>query len=242
MITSIIVDDEEDGRGLLAEYIEQTTSLKIMESFSSSVDALHYSKAHPVNVIFLDIEMPHINGLEFAEMLDEIYTPYQGPYIIFSTAYRDFAVESYDFHRTLGYLLKPYPYKKFFKFVQKLERLVGFDGEKPAQSGNTQCLVLERKRQKVSIKLENILYVTGSGNSIIISLVDGRDERFYMPIYEIEARLPEEMFLRIHKSYIVSKSKIKDVQHNTIHLHDLRANFPIGITYRDAIKAFVDQS
>ena len=125
MLTSIVVDDEEDGRELIVDYVTQTSFLELKADFSSPIEALDFVKNYPIDVVFLDVEMPFMTGIEFAKLLDELYAPYQGPYIIFSTAYRDYAVDSYDFHRSIGYLMKPSTYSRFLKFAQKLERLIG---------------------------------------------------------------------------------------------------------------------
>ena len=234
MFDCVIVDDQEDGLELLADYVNQTSLLSLEKTFLSPVQAMEYVKENPVDLIFLDVEMPLMNGIEFANLLDEYYSPFQGPSLIFSTAYRNFAVDSYDFQRCIGYLLKPYTYSKFLKFVQRLEIR---NGRKVAQEDKreSQKLVLERRRKEVVIDIDDILYVTGSKNSVIVALSNGRDERFYMAFHQIEKLLPEDLFVRIHKSHIVAIRKIESISNDTIRLSDLRVNFPIGITYRDHV-------
>ena len=235
MFDCVIVDDQEDGLELLADYVNQTSLLSLKETFLSPVQAMEYVKNNLVDLIFLDVEMPLMTGIEFANLLDEYYSPFQGPSVIFATAYRNFAVDSYDFQRCIGYLLKPYTYSKFLKFVQRLEikngRKIAEDHPKESQR-----LVLKRRKKEVVIDVDDILYVTGSKNSVIVALSDGRDERFYMAFHQMEKLLPEDLFVRIHKSHIVAIGKIESISNDTIRMNDLRVNFPIGITYRDHVR------
>lgn len=234
MFDCIIINDQEDSLELLATFVNQTSLLNLKETFLSPVKAIEYVKENSVDLIFLDVIMPQISGIEFATLLDGYYSPLQGPNVIFSSAHREFAVESYDFQRCKGYLLKPYAYSKFIMFVQRMEiqearKISAFHKEENRQ------LILKRRRKKVVIKLEEILYITGNKNSVIVSLKNGQDERFYMTFYQIEKCLPKELFVRIHKSHIVAINKIQSMSNNSIRLHNMRVIFPIGNTYRSYV-------
>lgn len=236
MIETIAVEDNDDSRELLVEYISQTSILNNLGTFSSSVDALEFVKHNFVQVIFLDIELPQISGIEFIQLLDE-YFHKKGPYIVFSTAFREYAVEGYEYDRVIGYLHKPYSYSKFLKFVQKAEQKL--DIEKTPTKLSFPPLKLKRRKQTISVPIEDILYIKGERNSVVISLADGTDQKFYMPFHGIEDQLPSDQFIRIHKSYVVAKSQIEQLEGNTVRLRSLRVRFPVGITFQQNVKAFL---
>ena len=227
MIRSIVIDDEDAGVELVKTYINKTKSHQLLNTFTSPLDALEYIKSNEVHVIYLDIEMPDISGLDFVQLLDRYYSVSSGPKVIFSTGHRSYALDSFRYDRVLGFLKKPYSYKDFAVFASKLERAFGYLINE-ASIDPEKFIILTRYNNEIPIPVEQILYVSSEKNSVLISLRNGDMERFYMPLYEIEEILPSGRFIRIHKSYIVAKSAIESIRGSNIKLYNLRPVFPIG--------------
>jgi DNA-binding LytR/AlgR family response regulator len=237
MINCISIDDEIAGLQLINGYIKKTASHKLEASFSSPSEGLNYVKNHHVDAIYMDIEMPDLSGIEFIGLIDEHFGISKGPKVVFTTAHRSYAVDSFRFDRVLGFLKKPYTYHNFLVYAQKLERHFNLSLGSDKSNDEDDVIVLTRWKEKIHIPVKDIIYITSSGNSVIVSLIDDVDERFYMPFYAIEDKLPEDKFIRIHKSYIVATNRIQSISGSKLKLKDLRISFPIGVTYQEKIHA-----
>ena len=204
-ITCIIVDDEPLAVKLLESFVDKTPQLKLERSFTDSVEALAWLREHPVQLAFMDIQMPDMNGMELSHMLTG------DTKIIFTTAFKEYAFESYEVS-AIDFLLKPIRYNKFIAAVEKAEQWFSHQKETPSTPKTMFLRVDGELRQ---INFDNILFVEGMKDYVRFH-VEG--ERLplttHMTMKAVEDALPAEDFMRINRSYIVRLDKIRTVDRN----------------------------
>ena len=204
-ITFIIVDDGPLAVKLLESFVQKTPQLRLEASFTDSVEALAWLKEHPVQLAFMDIQMPDMNGMELSHMLPE------GTKVIFTTAFKEYAFESYEVS-AIDFLLKPIRYNKFIAAVEKAEQWFSHQKETPSTPKTMFIRVDGELRQ---INFDNILFVEGMKDYVRFH-VEG--ERLplttHMTMKAVEDALPAEDFMRINRSYIVRLDKIRTVDRN----------------------------
>ena len=238
-MTCIIVDDELAGIKVLTDYVQRTDFLALLETFQKSTDALTYLKSNKVDVVFLDINMPHVSGIDMVSLLDEHYSSEQGPKVIFNTAYRGYAVDGYDYNRVIGFLHKPYQYSRFLKTVTKSQNYI--DNNLPTAEKKPEHVIFEYRKKKFRVALDDILYAMSEKNYTSIATTD-QTYRILKSITEVEKMLPADQFVRIHKSYIVAINKVEKIEYLSLQLKGLKATFRIGPTYRENVKKIIDNS
>ena len=204
-ITCIIVDDEPLAVKLLESFVAKTPQLQLLASFTDSVEALSFLRDHPVQLVFMDIQMPDMNGMELSHMLPECTK------VIFTTAFKEYAFESYEVS-AIDFLLKPIRYNKFIAAVEKAEQWFSHQKETPSTPKTMFIRVDGELRQ---INFDNILFVEGMKDYVRFH-VEG--ERLplttHMTMKAVEDALPAEDFMRINRSYIVRLDKIRTVDRN----------------------------
>jgi DNA-binding LytR/AlgR family response regulator len=193
-------------------------------SYKSAVEAFAALHQQPVDVIFLDIEMPGITGLNFIKSLKT------SPKVIFITAYAGYAVEAFEIEAT-DYLLKPVTFDRFLKAVQKINPA---KNEKANQDQILEItnLFLKVDRRLIKVELSKIKYVEALGDYLKVHTTD-RDYVAYMTLGKLESLLPKSKFIRIHRSTIINTSFIQFIEGNFIRVSDI--NLPIGLTYKDGL-------
>ncbi|MXN90624.1 response regulator [Flavobacterium sp. Sd200] len=220
-IKCMIVDDEPAAHYVLANYIKQSPALELVHEAYNGVEALEYLEDNVVDLMFLDIDMPEITGIE---MLKKLAKP---PRTILTTAYSEYALESYDYG-VLDYLLKPIYYPRF---VKAIDRFFEFSSALPTEAEEpiANTISLKVDSDTIDIQLTNILYAQSYGNYVKIFT----QKRTYLATTttnDLEKQLPSSMFMRAHKSYIIALDKVEEVNKDYVLIKD---NFiPIGITYR----------
>ena len=204
-ITCIIVDDEPLAVKLLESFVAKTPQLQLLRSFTDSVEALAWLRNHSVQLAFMDIQMPDMNGMELSHMLPERTK------VIFTTAFKEYAFESYEVS-AIDFLLKPIRYNKFIAAVEKAEQWFSHQKETPSTPKTMFIRVDGELRQ---INFDNILFVEGMKDYVRFH-VEG--ERLplttHMTMKAVEDALPAEDFMRINRSYIVRLDKIRTVDRN----------------------------
>ena len=218
-LTCIIVDDEPLAVKLLESFVAKTPDLELLGSFTDSVEAINAIKQLKPQLLFLDIQMPDLNGMELAHMLPE------GTRIIFTTAFKEYAFESYEVS-ALDFLLKPIRYNKFIAAVEKAREWFGLRGEKtqeaeqsPAPQMSTpngnNSLFLKVDGEYRQVALDKILYVSGMKDYVMFYL-DGERKPLitHLTMKAVEDMLPTSQFMRVHRSYIVALNKIRSVDRN----------------------------
>ncbi|MGQ1786587.1 MULTISPECIES: LytR/AlgR family response regulator transcription factor [unclassified Saccharicrinis] len=228
-ITCIAVDDEPFALKIIEDFCRQIPWLNLLKTFNNPVEAFSYLQTHQPDVAFLDIKMPDISGIQLAEQLQEL------PFVIFTTAFSQYAVKSYNLD-AIDYLLKPFDFNRFFKAVLKAQKHMSLNVSASAKNTISDDTYLQVKIEykNVKIKIADILYLESMDNYVKI-FTSGK---YYMPhqnLKSIHKQLPQNLFLRVHKSYIVSKQHISRYTHKEIHINDVQ--IPIGRTY---LARFVD--
>lgn len=222
MITCVIIEDQAPAQRLLKKYIADCGSILIKEVFSDPVLALEYLKEIRVDLIFLDIHLPKISGMDFLKIL-----PYK-PLVVLTTAFHEYAVQSYEFG-VLDYLLKPISYERFLKTIEKVKgALKTIDTDKQNES-----LLVKIGYDYVSINLSDILYVKSDGDYTFL-YCSSKKHMVSLPLKYWNENLSKQQFCQIHRSYIVSLDKIDKISANSIIVH--QQELPIGRKYKQILK------
>ena len=216
-LSCIIVDDEPLAVKLLESFVAKTPDLELLGSYTDSVEAINAIKEHQPNLLFLDIQMPDLNGMELAHMLPE------GTKVIFTTAFKEYAFESYEVS-ALDFLLKPIRYNKFIAAVDKAREwfkvysLRCTDDNSPQTSNPsplTSTIFLKIDGEYRQLALSQILYVEGMKDYVMF-YIEGQKRPLvtHLTMKSVEDMLPESQFMRVHRSYIVALDKIRSVDRN----------------------------
>ena len=222
-----IVEDEPMASKLLQLYVSKLPVLSLVAVSDNPLHALESLKANPVDLLFLDIRMPEMTGLSLLEVLSN------RPLAIFTTAYSEFALESYELD-VVDYLRKPITFERFVKAVGKAEqRLQVLDPARESSVGAGYIFVKEGTRF-VKVNIDEILFIEGLKNYVAIHTATQKVISLQR-LKALEDQLPAENFIRVHNSYIIAKSAISSVKDNEVRIGT--ATIPIGETY---LKAFMD--
>ncbi len=226
----IIVDDEPLAREVLESFVGRIDGLELLASCDNAIKAFDILKKEKVDLIFLDIQMPKLNGIDFLKVLDPI------PKVIFTTAYREYAIESYELN-VVDYLLKPISFQRFLMAVNKAMNGGGkaLEDQKPPLDelrSDTPYIFLKADRKMVKVYLKDILYIESLKDYVRIKLPQ-KDVISLQKISFLEQKLPEDCFIRIHRSFIVPIKKIEAFSNNVIEIGG--TELPIGRNYKDKV-------
>ncbi|MEM8965298.1 MAG: LytTR family DNA-binding domain-containing protein [Bacteroidota bacterium] len=224
----LVVDDEPRAHVVLKNYIEKVADLEIVHSTTSSVEAFSYLQNNPVDLLFLDIEMPELTGLELLEALQK------PPKVIITSAHSEFAVDSYNFNVT-DYLLKPIPFNRFLKSVNKVLHQYSPPNasEEPENtSPNQDHFFVKEDGISKRIDYASLLYVNSFGNYVRIYTTEGK-HMIADTMKHMEETLPSDRFLRIHKSYIINLSKVDQAHGKMVTINE--QELPVGNAYRQQL-------
>ena len=244
LLRCIAVDDEPLALGLVCAFIAQTPFLALAGRYASAVEALRGLHALPaVDVIFLDIQMPDLNGLELARVLAR--GPGAGPRVIFTTAYHQFALESYRVD-ALDYLVKPFNYEEFLRAATKARAYAGLRPAPPAPplpaapAPEDDYLFLKIEYHLVRVAHDDILYIEGLKDYVKVHLLSAPKPLLSLTsLKALEEKLPARRFMRIHRSTIVALDKIRAVTRNTVQIED--ATLPVSDQYKEAFGQFLSR-
>jgi DNA-binding LytR/AlgR family response regulator len=225
----LLIDDEPPALKVLANYIGTINGLEIAGQCKNALEALDVLRHKAVDVIFLDIKMPHIIGTEFLKSLS------QPPKVIFVTAYREFAVDGFELD-AVDYLVKPVSFERFFKAITKLNRLMGRDTDFVADSEvprSPSFVYLKVDRDMKKIFVNDILYIESWKDYVKVFLGTGKYILAKQSISAMENLLSDHKFVRVHRSYMVSFDKISG--YNGIAVQLAGHEIPIGRLYKQAV-------
>jgi DNA-binding LytR/AlgR family response regulator len=231
MIRCLAIDDEPLALELLEDNISKVPFLQLISACDSVMDAMKVMQKESIDLIFLDIQMPGLTGLQFIESMTE------KPMIILITAYKQYALESYNLD-VLDYLVKPVSLDRFIKSCNKANQLFELRSfhKNGSSSARPEYIFVNADYKLIKITLADIIYIEGLKDYIKIHLKSSQHPVVTrMPIKTIEEQLPAEQFIRIHKSYIVSVSFITAIRKSSVFIDLLE--LPLGDTYRDAVAA-----
>jgi two-component system, LytTR family, response regulator LytT len=249
ILNCIAVDDEPLALGLVAAFVEQTPFLKLIGKFSSAVEALRAIHSQKIDLLFLDIQMPDLNGIELARVLDN--SKINKPRIIFTTAYNQFALEGYKVD-ALDYLLKPFNYEEFLHAASKAlayAELVEKSNSPaspvaaaapPEERIEDEYLFLKVEYQLVRIALNDILYIEGLKDYVKVWLKSAEKPILSLTsLKSLEEKLPAKKFMRVHRSFIVSLDKINSISRNALQIG--KVNITVGDQYKEAFSQFLSK-
>lgn len=223
MISCIIVDDEPLARQLLNSYIDQISYLNCIGTCQNAIEAFELLHLQKVDVIFLDIEMPGITGINFLKSLKA------APKVIFTTAYPNYAVDAFEIE-AIDYLLKPITFERFTKAIQKLVPEAEEKANTKIDNEDEAHLFLKIDRRLLKINFSEIYYIEAYGDYLKVHTIE-KTHITYMTLNKLECLLPAYVFIRIHRSTIINKKFIQFVDGNFVRLNYV--NLPIGSTYRE---------
>lgn len=226
-MNSIIIDDDKLSRRIIKEYVSKLDFLNLHDSFDNAVEAINYIKqGKDIDLIFLDIEMPEMSGLEF---LDTLKNP---PQIIIVSSKENYALEAFEYDVT-DYLLKPIVFGRFFKAVDKA-RGYYLKAQDNAEQKNE--IFIKKNSSLIKLKYEEILWVEALENYVIVSTFNER-YTIHFTMKAIEKKLPPSKFIRVHRSYIVNISNINVIQDNLliIPINGGVKTIPIGKSYKESL-------
>ena len=235
MINAIAIDDEPLALQLVSGYIEKTPGLNLAGSFDNPLDAIEFLNNEAVDLIFVDIQMPDLSGLEFTRSLAK------GPKVIFTTAYEKYALEGFRLD-VIDYLLKPFSYEEFLKAVQKAVRLIKLEKEVPDQvDTNSEFLFLKSDYKIRRINFNDILYIEGLKDYVKV-FIHGSDKPVLslITLKALEAKLPEAKFMRVHRSFIVNLERIDTIERSRIVFG--KTYIPVSEQYKDKFQEFLDRN
>ena len=230
-LNCVVVDDEPLAADLIASYINKTPFMRLEGSYGSAQEAVKPIMGGEVDVVFLDIMMPQLNGMEFAKIIPPTTR------IVFTTAYDRYAVDGFKVN-ALDYLLKPVSYEEFataanraLQWAQQRERLERADLSR-------EHIIVKSEYKLIQIAVDDILYIEGLKDYVRI-YVEGQERSVMtlMSMKVIEHHLPESRFMRVHRSYIVNKSKIKVIERNRIVMG--RNYIPVSESYKQQFNDFI---
>jgi DNA-binding LytR/AlgR family response regulator len=228
-ISCLAVDDEPPALDVLKKYISSVQSLELVGTCADAVEALNFIRQHSIDLLFLDIQMPQILGTDFLRTLKK------PPKVIFTTAFRKFAVEGFELD-AVDYLLKPISFERFLKAVNKvmdasLNGTLSVDIE-PQKTNIENFIYLRSDRKMIKVALSDILYIESIKDYIKVIATSGTVIT-KQSISSIEETLPKDMFIRIHRSYIVSVNKIESYNQELIWI--TKQELPISRMYRHEV-------
>ena len=235
MIRCIAIDDEPLALKQINSYIEKTPFLNLIGSFTNAVKALDFLRESEVDLMFVDINMPDLNGLEFVKSLT------QKPLLIFTTAYSEYALEGFKVD-ALDYLLKPFSFAEFSKAATKARTQFELIQKAPEKlESNDDYLFIKSEYKIIRINLNDIIYIEGMKEYIRIHLVGQKPVMTLLSMKAVEAKLPSEKFMRVHRSYIVNLKKVTTVERLRI-VYDDKTRIPVSDNYKEKFQAFLDKN
>ncbi|BAV05715.1 two component transcriptional regulator, LytTR family [Filimonas lacunae] len=239
-LTCIAIDDEPLALSLICRFIEQTPFLHLAASYSSAVEALKGIDTHKPDLLFLDIQMPELNGMELAKLLNK---QAHAPKVIFTTAYNHFALEGYKVD-AIDYLLKPFNYEEFLRAAGKARNYVSLlsDHSTPTSTAVAEedYLFLKVEQHWVKIAFADIVYIESLKDYVKVHLAgESRPVLSLSTLKALEEKLPPRLFMRVHRSFIVSLDKITSVTKTSLQIGE--TSIQIGDQYKEDFKKFMSR-
>jgi len=236
MIRTIAIDDEPLALQLVSGYIEKTPGLDLIGKFDNPLDAFEFMAGEHIDLIFLDIQMPDLNGVEFTRAMTK------GPKVIFTTAYEKYAIEGFKLD-VVDYLLKPFSYDEFFKAVQKALRLIKLEnGNVITQVEVKNDFLFLKSEYKIKrINFNDILYIEGLKDYVkVYTRNDPKPVLSLTSLKLLESKLPDSKFMRVHRSFIVNLEKIDTIERSRIIFG--KVYIPVSEQYKDKFQEFLNKN
>jgi DNA-binding LytR/AlgR family response regulator len=236
-IKTLIVDDEPLALEVLETYIQQSHELELVGKCSSAIEARDFLQSNDVDLMFLDIQMPGMTGIELLKSLRK------APLAVFTTAYPNYALEGFELD-AIDYLLKPIPFDRFLRSVEKAKERLGLSTKENIGSSTEEpeFFFVKADKKLVKVKYDEIVYIEGLKDYVIIKTMTGRVISL-QTMKSLEDKLPAKDFIRIHRSFIVALDKILSVDGNDVEVPEKGATklLPIGKNYKDELLELINR-
>lgn len=230
-LSCIVVDDEPLAVQQMEEYISKVPYLELKASFQRGLDAVMYLKSNKTDILFLDIQMDDINGIQILRSVKDL------PVVILTTAYDQYAIEGYSLEVS-DYLLKPIGFDRFVQAVDRVYcKLVGGNLSREEKHATENYIFIKTDGKLVKVNWEEILFIEGQRDYLRFHLTGNRRIMTLLSFKSVEEQLPADMFLRVHKSFIISAAKIESIGRASIKIGE--REIPVGENYKPAIAAFL---
>lgn len=233
MINCLVVDDEPLARNLLSDYVRKIPNFNLLKTAENALSAMTILRESNIDLLFLDIQMPELTGINMLKAL------HKKPMVILTTAYSEYALESYDLD-VVDYLLKPITFERFLKAIEKVNQRVA-SVESPVTSGESipSFVFVKDGTKLVKVFLDDILYVEGLKDYVTIHTTQQKIVSLQR-LKTLEEQLPAEQFIRIHNSFIVSVNAISAIHRGEVQIGNIR--LPVSESYKKSFKEWVDKN
>ena len=225
----VVIDDDKLSRKVIESYIERTDYLTLIASYPSAIEAINEIKKNdPIDLIFLDVEMPEMTGIEFLNSLNTT------PQVIIISSKEQYALEAFEYDVS-DYLLKPISYSRFFKAVNKVNRRAKKDGNAIITPENNEIFI-KSNSTLIRLHYDDILWVEALENYVVVTTFTDR-YTIHFTMKAIEDKMPSHLFSRIHRSYVVNLKKIEMIEDNSVVIttDGGKKSIPIGKSYREKL-------
>ncbi|MBK6963602.1 MAG: response regulator transcription factor [Bacteroidales bacterium] len=235
-IRCIAIDDEPLAVKKIAGYIQKVPFLELAAECRSAAEAMNIMDSTDVQLLFVDINMPDISGMEFVKSLAN------KPYIVFTTAYSEYAVEGFQVE-AVDYLLKPITFSNFLKAANRVKNLIELTANNQKGSVKTTAdhLFVKSGYKLIRIEFADIKYIESQHEYIKIHMVNSSPVMTHLSLKSMDEQLPQDRFIRVHRSYIVNLSKISVIERNRI-IFDGNVYIPVSEQYRDKFQEYIDRN
>jgi len=235
MINVIIVDDEPLAQDVLETLISQMPQLNLVQKCNNAIEANNVLQKEVIDLMFLDIQMPQITGVDFLRSLTN------PPEVIFTTAHNQYALEGFELN-VIDYLMKPISMDRFMKAVNKATEKIGSGNGEGGDADGEDFIFVKSDKKLVKIKYDDIIYIEGLKDYVIIRCREGRVITL-QTMKSLEAKLPNNLFKRIHRSYIVSIDKINAFVGNSVEVKEKGAAklIPVGKNYKEELLVIINE-
>ena len=227
-LNCLVVDDDSLSRNILEDLINDTTSLNLAASCQDPIQAFNFLKEQQVDLLFLDIEMPKMDGMEMLRNLNPL------PQVILVTSHTEYAVESYEYDVT-DFIKKPITPARFLKAIDKVYKRLSTEETKITTKGDT--IFIKSDSRLVQINTNKIFWIEALGNYMRVITEDGK-YTILSTMKDVASKLPSDEFVRVHRSFIVRVDKIKSIEDNYIIIDEKQIN--IGKAYKDGLNKFLN--
>ena len=232
----IIVDDEPLAQEVIETYISKFPALKLIAKCNNAIEAFEALNSHTIDLMFLDIQMPQISGVDFLKTLSN------PPQVIFTTAYSEYAMDGYELN-VVDYLLKPISLDRFAKAVNKAiaqgQQQEENEDKLPTTSEAADYIFVKADKKLIKIRFDEIHYIEGLKDYVILHTPNGRIVTL-QTMKSLELKLPSDIFMRVHRSFIVNLSNISVIEGNTVHIN--KKIIPIGKNYKDILLNIINKN
>ncbi|NNC84115.1 MAG: response regulator transcription factor [Flavobacteriales bacterium] len=229
MKNCVIIEDEQPAIELLSSYLEKVPDWQLVQVCRNAIEAAEYLRSHSADILFVDIEMPMLSGIEFNQSLTD------PPLCIITSAHVEYGVKAYDLN-VFDYLLKPYSFARLLQTYNKLNEKEDRPAETLPSSVDT-YIILKEKGQNKRVNIEDILFAESQRSYVVLTTVQGVI-RSKMTLNSLESSLPSEMFIRVHRSFIVALKKVDSFNQNKVQIGE--KSLPIGRLYKKDVRSRLD--